>query len=95
VRFLAQKGMTELAHQELDSLAEACRQGIYGEWEFNEWLHGQTGRPMGKAHQAWSAASYVSAYTALHHNAVTADFEVLTEEMFSAPLANTSLESEP
>lgn len=86
VRFLAQKGKTELAHQELDALAEACRQGIYAEWEFNEWLHGQTGRPMGKAHQAWSAASYVAAYTALHQDAVAADFEVLTEEMFAAPL---------
>jgi glycogen debranching enzyme len=65
VRFLAAVGRVELAHRELAALAEACRLGIYGEWEFNEWLHGQTGRPMGKARQAWSAASYVHAYTAL------------------------------
>jgi sucrose-6F-phosphate phosphohydrolase len=83
VRFLAKCGRPELAHQELDSLADACRLGIYGEWEFNEWLHGQTGRPMGKAHQAWSAASYIAAYNALHQDVVAADFEPLTEEMFS------------
>jgi sucrose-6F-phosphate phosphohydrolase len=82
VRFLAQCGRLELAHQELNTLAEACRLGIYDEWEFNEWLHGQTGRPMGKAHQAWSAASYIAAYQALNHDTVSADFEPLTEEMF-------------
>ncbi|MFQ5612989.1 MAG: HAD family hydrolase [Anaerolineae bacterium] len=82
VRFLAHCDRLELAHQELNALAEACRLGIYGEWEFNEWLHGQTGRPMGKAHQAWSAASYIMAYKALHHDVVPADFEPLTEEMF-------------
>ena len=30
--------------------------GIFDEWEFNEWAHGETGRPMGKAYQAWSAS---------------------------------------
>lgn len=82
VRFLAQLGREELAHQELNVLAEACRLGIYGEWEFNEWLHGHTGRPMGKAHQAWSAASYIAAYMALHHSATPPDFELLTDDMF-------------
>ncbi|MDQ3781523.1 MAG: hypothetical protein M3349_01105 [Actinomycetota bacterium] len=62
VRFLHEIGREELAHLELTSLAEACRLGLYGEWEFNEWLHGRTGRPMGKAHQAWSAAAYIQAY---------------------------------
>ncbi|MCA9874027.1 MAG: HAD-IIB family hydrolase [Anaerolineales bacterium] len=82
VRFLIQTGRSELAHRELTSLAESCRLGVYGEWEFNEWLHAQTGRPMGKAHQAWTSASYISAYRALHHSNVTADFEQLTPEMF-------------
>jgi sucrose-6F-phosphate phosphohydrolase len=85
VRFLARLGKKELAHQELNALAEACRLGVYDEWEFNEWLHGHTGRPMGKAHQAWSAASYITAYQALHHDMVPADFEPLTEEMFGQP----------
>lgn len=83
VRFLAQCGKMELAHQELHSLAEGCRVGIYGEWEFNEWLHGSTGRPMGKAHQAWSSASYIGAYYALNHDTVPNDFEPLTVEMFN------------
>jgi len=82
VRFLTQIGRTELAHQELDALAEACRRGVYDEWEFNEWLHGLTGRPMGKAYQAWSAASYVSAYQALRNDTVQPDFEPLSTEMF-------------
>jgi sucrose-6-phosphatase len=82
VRFLAQIGRTELAHKELEALAEACRLGVYGEWEFNEWLHGQTGRPMGKAHQAWSAAGYVAAWKALNQDTVPADFEPLSIDMF-------------
>ena len=77
-------GRAELAHQELTNLAESCRRGIYGEWEFNEWLHGQTGRPMGKAHQAWSSAGYIAAYLALNHDMVPPDFEPLTKEMFEA-----------
>ncbi len=77
IRFLAAIGRVELAHRELASLAEACRLGLYGEWEFNEWLHGRTGRPMGKAHQAWSAASYVHAYSTLHREANPSVFPAL------------------
>jgi len=77
VRFLAAVGRVELAHREMTSLAESCRQGLHGEWEFNEWLHGTTGRPMGKAHQAWSAASYVHAYLTLHGDAVPGIFPPL------------------
>lgn len=88
VRFLAQHGRLELAHRELNALAEACRVGLYGEWEFNEWLHGITGRPMGKAHQAWTSASYIAAYHALNHDAVPADFAPLTVDMFRVE-ANT------
>jgi len=83
VRFLARIGRSELAQQELNSLAEACRLGVYDDWEFNEWLHGQTGRPMGKAHQAWSAASYVAAWKALNQDTISPDFEPLTIEIFS------------
>jgi glycogen debranching enzyme len=66
VTFLKSLGRHELAHHQLVALAESCRQGIHGEWEFNEWLHGETGRPMGKAHQAWSSASFIQARQALH-----------------------------
>lgn len=90
VRFLQRCGRVELAHRELNALAEACRLGLYGEWEFNEWLHGLTGRPMGKAHQAWSAASYIAAYRALHHDMIPPDFESLEDDIFE--IASTPLE---
>ena len=83
VRYLARMGKQELAHQELNALAEACRTGIYGEWEFNEWLHGITGRPMGKAHQAWTSASYIAAYQALNHELIPADFAPLKQDLLS------------
>ena len=52
----------QIAEQALKSLAKFCHSGMDYEWEFNEWGHGLSGRPMGKAYQAWSAASYVAAY---------------------------------
>lgn len=61
VRFLHKIGETPLAHRELERLARLCAMGVSHEWEFNEWHHGETGRPMGKAFQAWSAAAFVQA----------------------------------
>jgi sucrose-6F-phosphate phosphohydrolase len=61
VRFIHRLGFHEIACRELVKLAELNRLGINQEWEFNEWAHGQTGRPMGKAFQAWSAASFIKA----------------------------------
>jgi glycogen debranching enzyme len=65
VRFLLRLGEQRRAETSLEKVAELCRDGIDREWEFTEWAHGVTGRPMGKAYQAWSAASYVAAYLAL------------------------------
>ena len=61
VRFIHRLGFHEVACRELVRLAEVNRLGRDREWEFNEWVHGQTGRPMGKAYQAWSAACFVRA----------------------------------
>jgi sucrose-6F-phosphate phosphohydrolase len=61
VRFIHRLGFHEVACRELVRLAQLNQQGRDGEWEFNEWAHGQTGRPMGKAYQAWSAASFLRA----------------------------------
>jgi len=61
VRFINQLGFHEVATQELLRLARLNQLGRDHEWEFNEWAHGQTGRPMGKAYQAWSAASFLRA----------------------------------
>ena len=66
VRYLQKLGMKDLAKRELVKLAECCKLGVGREWEFNEWHHGQTGRPMGKAYQAWSAASFVKACHSLN-----------------------------
>jgi len=61
VRFIHRLGLRDVACRELLKLAQANRLGKNHEWEFNEWLHSRTGRPMGKAFQAWSAASYIHA----------------------------------
>ncbi len=61
VRFIHRLGFHEVACRELLKLAQLNQLGRDHEWEFNEWAHGQTGRPMGKAFQAWSAASFIRA----------------------------------
>ena len=60
-RYINKLGMRDLARRELVRLAHLCSLGVSHEWEFNEWHHGVTGRPMGKAYQAWSAASFIRA----------------------------------
>ena len=66
VRFINRMGLRDIALHELIKVAELNQQGIYSEWEFNEWSHGQTGRPMGKAYQAWSASEFIHACRELH-----------------------------
>jgi sucrose-6F-phosphate phosphohydrolase len=61
VMFISRLGLRDLAQQELYRLALLNREGIENEWEFNEWAHGKTGRPMGKRYQAWSAAGFIGA----------------------------------
>jgi sucrose-6-phosphatase len=56
----------DIASSELVKLAKVNRLGRVNEWEFNEWVHGTPGRPMGKAYQAWSAAAYLRACQELH-----------------------------
>ena len=62
VAVLVKTGRLEEARRQLEKLAEVNRLGVDGEWEFNEWCHGRTGRPMGYPHQAWSAGMYVYAH---------------------------------
>ncbi len=61
VRYIHRIGFHGVALRELVQLAHLNRTGREHEWEFNEWSHGVTGRPMGKAFQAWSAASFIKA----------------------------------
>jgi sucrose-6-phosphatase len=66
VRFIHRLGLHDLACNELVKLAQVNRLGKTHEWEFNEWVHGTTGLPMGKAYQAWSAGAYLRACQELH-----------------------------
>ncbi len=50
----------------LSDLAAACRVGVSEPWEFNEWMHGQSGNPMGYAYQSWSASMFLYAYECVH-----------------------------
>ncbi|MGF1657731.1 MAG: amylo-alpha-1,6-glucosidase, partial [Verrucomicrobiales bacterium] len=66
VRFIHRLGYRDIAFQELLKLARLNHAGVFTEWEFNEWAHGKTGRPMGKAFQAWSASEFILACHDLH-----------------------------
>lgn len=61
VRYLHRLGLHQLGCRELYRLALLNQLGIKTDWEFNEWAHARTGKPMGKRYQAWSAASYIRA----------------------------------
>ena len=62
ILLLLKLGRKNLAKEELERYAGACK---LNNWEFNEWLHGKTGKPMGMAGQSWNAAMFVLAYHAL------------------------------
>lgn len=68
VRFIHRLGLYEVACRELLKLAQLNQLGKNQPWEFNEWVHSRTGRPMGKAFQAWSAAAYLHACHELQVN---------------------------
>lgn len=61
VAALVRAGLHERAEKQLSLLAMANQQGKQGEWEFNEWLHERSGRPMGHPLQAWLAALFIYA----------------------------------
>ncbi len=61
VRFIHRLGLYEVAARELYRLALLNRLGRTSEWEFNEWVHSRTARPMGKRYQSWSASSFIHA----------------------------------
>jgi len=58
VILLARLGMVERAWQELEMMARAS---ALKDWEFNEWLHGETGEPMGMPGQSWNAGLFLLA----------------------------------
>lgn len=71
VAALVKTGRHEAAERALAALAESNRIGENGQdWEFNEWLHGQTLAAQGMADQAWSAGMYVFAHEAVQRRSV-------------------------
>ena len=62
VATLVKAGKLAEAEQQLAKLAELNSLGRKEVWEFNEWFHGESGRPMGYSGQSWSAAMYIYAY---------------------------------
>lgn len=75
VRFIHRLGLYEVACRELLKLAQLNRLGKNQEWEFNEWIHSRTGRPMGKCFQAWSASAFIHACQELQINPEMLDRE--------------------
>jgi glycogen debranching enzyme len=69
----------------LARLAAAVREGHTAPFEFNEWHHGVTGRPMGAPLQAWSAAMYLYAHEAVRRG--VAPFLAPVDGVEHAPLA--------
>jgi GH15 family glucan-1,4-alpha-glucosidase len=55
-------GNKKLAKQELEKLAQSNK---LNNWEFNEFLHGKTGKPMGVKKQSWNAGTFILAYHCL------------------------------
>jgi len=77
VAALVKAGRKEESEYQLEKLAEANRQGLHQEWEFNEFLHGQTGRPLGAIGNAWSAGMYIYAYQAVTSGIMPPPFDRL------------------
>jgi glycogen debranching enzyme len=71
------------AERLLVRLAAANKQGINAPWEFNEWMHGEKGHPMGMSHQAWSAAMFLYAENAV----ATGELPVFDSLLVAKPAA--------
>ena len=63
---LVRYGWHSEARHLLSLLAEVNYKGLSGNWDFNEWVHGESGHPMGYSKQAWSASMFLYAYHAVH-----------------------------
>ncbi|MEX2535227.1 MAG: glycoside hydrolase 100 family protein [Trueperaceae bacterium] len=87
VAALVKAGRLAEARGQLERLAEMNRQGRWGEWEFNEWFHGESGRPMGYAHQSWSAAMFLFAANAVERGWISM-FEGGPEQWGPTPRAS-------
>jgi hypothetical protein len=93
VAALVQAGQLAEAEHQLHKLTQMVRLGRQREWEFNEWFHGLSGRPMGFAGQSWSAALYLYAVDAVENGRV----RVFNDERgwhLARPVADDALDQE-
>ncbi|MAU13008.1 MAG: glycogen debranching protein [Anaerolineaceae bacterium] len=74
----------------LEKLARADKLGAAQKWGFNEWIHGQTGHPMGFDRQAWSAAMYLYAEHAVQTGTLPFFDELLKSKPESAVAAENN-----
>jgi hypothetical protein len=75
VTYLATRPSTSAASQAQSKLGAAgtvdtellrlAQANALNQWEFNEYLHGELGTPMGIPYQSWNAASFALAYRAV------------------------------
>ncbi len=86
---IRRKQYTE-AEQTLFALAKANQQGIAEEWEYNEWLHGESGHPMGFGKQAWSAAMFLFAEHAVQSGQIPLFDQLLTAKPEAAKAQEVS-----
>lgn len=89
VAALVRHGWQQEAERLLVALADTNRQGVNADWEFNEWLHGSSGHPMGFAKQAWSAAMYLYA----HHAAEKGQLPLFDDLLRAKPAAARASEN--
>jgi hypothetical protein len=87
---LVRRGWQQDAERMLVRLADANRQGSRSDWEFNEWMHGETGHTMGYSHQAWSAAMYLYAAHAVESGRLPLFDDLLAAKPSSAVAAEVN-----
>ncbi|KKR22039.1 MAG: hypothetical protein UT48_C0001G0052 [Parcubacteria group bacterium GW2011_GWE2_39_37] len=64
---LIKTGNKTIAAQEISRLAELNSKG---DWQFNEWFHGKSGKAAGMEGQSWNAAMYILALQLLNNKKI-------------------------
>mgnify|MGYP001358337291 CR=1 FL=1 len=78
------------AERMLNTLAESVKQGTNSSWDFSEWMHGDSGHPMGYTQQGWTAAMYLYAEAAVRTGRMPLFDELLAAKPASAVAAEVN-----
>ncbi len=89
VAALVRHDWMEEAERMLVLLAKGNHASSDSRWGFNEWLHGESGHPMGYDMQAWSAAMYLYA----EHAVATGNMPLFDQLVHAKPEAAVALEN--